>query len=263
MNQIFKKLDKYFQHRWNFAVLDSGRGRWVVAPEVRNIPYLRAQNAQGRHIFMAPVPEIEPYYMLADDLSWTDIQCDHQVAGAFRAGRMVVETSPNNYQVWIRSDRAMGNVEKKYWLAKMGSDPGAAPRRRWGRACGFRNRKEKYRTVDGGYPLSRLVWVDWNSDAHIPEPAQTAQPAQIRVPESRQEAVCGSAISISRAAYDCGDESQTDFRYVLALMRRGVPMDEIHDRLISERANWTNHAGDCRRETYIARTIQSARQLLL
>ena len=38
---------------------------------------------------------------------------------------MIIETSPENYQVWIRSSRNLTMKEKQYWLKKMHSDPGA------------------------------------------------------------------------------------------------------------------------------------------
>ena len=43
---------------------------------------------------------------------------------------MVVETSPGNFQVWIHSSRFMQLPEKRHWLVRMRSDPGADPKNR-------------------------------------------------------------------------------------------------------------------------------------
>jgi len=94
---------------------------------------------------------------------------------------MVVETSPYNYQVWILSNRFLSIAEKRYWLKKLCNDPGAGPNNRWGRCPGFRNRKQKHKDSKGGYPLAKLIWVDWKNKALIPQvksccPDNTALP---------------------------------------------------------------------------------------
>ena len=96
--------------------------------------------------------------------------------GAWKAGRMVIETSPGNFQIWIHSANALTLDDKKYWLQRLCSDPGAHPNNRWGRCPGFRNRKEIYRDPNDQYPLSRLIWVDWRNLANIP-PSFSHQPA--------------------------------------------------------------------------------------
>ncbi len=160
MRKIFVKLADYFGSAWRLAVLDMAKGRWIVDPAPSRIGYLKAENANGRHILMQPVDESR--YLLADDLCWERICRQHRHADrSWKPGRMVVETSPRNYQVWIRSQRPLSLDEKRYWLKRMGSDPGADPNDRWGRCPGFRNRKDKYGSESGRYPLARLIWIDW------------------------------------------------------------------------------------------------------
>jgi hypothetical protein len=158
MDRIFKKLDQYFYKKWHLAVLDMDVGRWVVEPKASNIPYLKAENANGRHILIQPDSTIEPYYFLVDDVELSLIKMQHKdINNTWKAGRMVVETSKNNYQVWIHSSRRLSLEEKRYWLKRLHSDPGADPKKRWGRCPGFRNRKDKHCDSTGGYPLSRLI----------------------------------------------------------------------------------------------------------
>ncbi|MCA1793059.1 MAG: RepB family DNA primase [Desulfobacteraceae bacterium] len=170
MERILQKICNYFNHRFTLAVLDESTGRWPVTYSPKNIPYLKAENAGGRHILIKPDSAIQPYYLLADDLDSDLLTRHHQLkSGIFKPGRMVIETSPGNYQVWIHSSRHLDLAEKRYWLGKLHSDPGADPKNRWGRCPGFRNRKVKHKTPSGQYPLAKLVWVDWKRQANIPE----------------------------------------------------------------------------------------------
>ena len=143
MESIFKKLSRYFYPKWHVAVLDMHIGRWVVEPRPSNIAYLKAENAHGRHILIQPHSTIAPYYLLVDDICWSLIQQQHQHKdGRWKPGRMLVQTSNNNYQLWIHSRRPLSLNQKRYWLKKLNSDPGADPKNRWGRCPGFRNRKD-------------------------------------------------------------------------------------------------------------------------
>jgi hypothetical protein len=175
---------------------------------------------------------------------------------------MVVETSPGNFQVWIHSLRSLSLTEKSFWLKKLRSDPAAHPRNRWGRCPGFRNRKEKYRTPQGEYPLACLIWVDWMRRADIPPLPPTIPPPQdpLSLPSPRG-AVCRLK-PISRRDYLRPNESQTDFAYTLALARRGYSDQQIRERILSERTGWENHQGERKRDLYLERTIRRARKII-
>jgi len=260
VEKIFEKLARYFQNHWRLAVLDMEKGRWIVAPAIQNIGYLRAENANGRHILMQPA---EPScYLLADDLSWSEIsRRHHRRDGTWKPGRMVVETSPQNYQVWIHSRRPLSLTEKRYWLKRLISDPGADPNNRWGRCPGFRNRKDIHRNAYGHYPLSKLVWLDWVGEARIPQTALELNSKSFsRQPD--RGGVCRFKKEIRRSEYDRGNESATDFSYALALVRRGYAEDQIRHRLLSERKCWEHHQGNKRKDHYLRRTIQRAKAIV-
>jgi RepB DNA-primase N-terminal domain/RepB DNA-primase C-terminal helical domain len=169
---------------------------------------------------------------------------------------MVVETSPGNYQVWIHTSRSLSLNEKRYWLKRLHSDPGADPHNRWGRCPGFRNRKQKHRTSSGQYPLAKLVWVDWKNKANIPEPRLNL-PKKNTFTHQPQGGVCHKN-TLNRIDYEKGDESATDFAYALALCRNGFSQIEIFQRIIAERRNWNNHKGPKKIENYLNRTVMKA-----
>lgn len=261
MKKIFRKIGDYFGGAWRLAVLDIEKGRWTVDPAPERIGYLKAENANGRHIIMQPGDESR--YLLADDLCWEWVCRQHRhIDSTWKPGRMVVETSPQNYQVWIRCQRKLSLAEKRYWLKRLGSDPGADPNNRWGRCPGFRNRKDIHHNASGQYPLARLVWIDWTSQAQVP-------PITVEAPISdetlshppRGGAVCRRK-KICRLDYARGGESETDFAYALALARRGHGESEIRGRLLSERTSWGNHAGQRRIDLYLERTVRKAKAII-
>ena len=261
MEKIFRKIGDYFGSAWRLAVLDIEKGRWIVDPAPERIGYLKAENANGRHILMQPIDDSR--YLLADDLCWERICRQHRHSGnMWKPGRMVVETSPENYQVWIRCQRQLSLAEKRYWLKRMGSDPGADPNNRWGRCPGFRNRKNKHRSPSGQYPLARLIWIDWSTEAQIPYAILEAPVPDALFSHQPQRVFVCRKNSICRSDYEKGGESETDFSYALALARRGYGEDEIRSRILSERTNWENHAGNRRIDLYLDRTIRRAKAII-
>ncbi len=252
MEKIFKKLNSYFYGKWHTAVLDTERGRRIKEAAPSDIPYLKAENSNGRHILIQPLRETECFYLPADDIDRSLILRHHIYKdGRWKPGRMVVETSPDNFQVRIHSANALSPDEKSCRLKKLCSDPGAYPNNRWGRCPGFRNRKKQYCRPGNRYPLSKLIWVDWRNPAHIPG---------ILSRQPRGE-VCQN-ISVSRSDYLRDDASATDFSYAPALIRRGFTDEEICQRLRTERTDWNNHSGEKRKRQYLERTIKRARNIV-
>lgn len=255
MKQILLKLSRYFQGQWHLGVLAEENGLWTVPWQ--HLSFLKAQNAMGRHILIRPDDGVEPHFLMADDLTYELIKRHHQMAhGQWKPGRLIVETSPGNYQCWIRSDRPLTLDKKRYWLKQMHSDPGADPNHRWGRCPGFFNRKPKHQFPDGRYPLARLIWVDWKHQASIPA---------IKLPsinDTHHTAHSQKLQKISRSEYEKGNESRTDFAYALALARRGISKETILSRIRQERKNWDHHAGEKRIQQYLDRTVANAVKII-
>jgi hypothetical protein len=258
MQRIFNKLERYFGS-WIVGIMNPDKGLWSVAPSCNQIGYLKAMNARGYHIFMKP--EDERRFLLLDDIPENRLkrQKEHD---RFKPGRLVVETSPGNFQIWIKAGRNMSNPEKRYWIRYFNADSACDPNFRWGRCPGFRNRKDKYEH-DGQYPLSRLIWVDWKYIAKLPKvdiAKEEKAPPKVLVRIKRENRKMTTPIK--RSDYDRGGESETDFSYALALLRRGFDIDEIKDRLLSERGDWTHHKGEKRQAAYLERTVKRALEII-
>lgn len=269
MSLVISKLDKYFEDFemgvYKEAIGEKDGAVWKVEPNDGTINYLKAMNAQGKHIFVRPAFEKEDHFMLHDDLDTKGLDCHHKQTGKWKPGRLVVETSPGNYQVWVKSDKPLTVEEKKHWLDKMDSDPGASPLHRWGRCPGFRNRKKKYET-EKGYPLSKLVWIDWKDQACVPKIELPSEEIKIQKKITKTHSTATGRYKsdhISRSDYEKGDNSRTDFSYAMALLRRGFSKGEVEQRIRNERTDWKNHQGEKRMQQYLDRTIENAEQQVL
>ena len=146
------------------------RSRTVLLPEMlprtwdsetlmKSIPWMRLQNLGGRNIYVRPHGEHN--LSMLDDLTAQAVA--RLRSSGFRPA-LVVETSPGNFQAWLKHAEALSPalstaVAKK--LAKLfDADPGAADWRHFGRLSGFTNRKQAHQAANGLYPLcgsSRLV----------------------------------------------------------------------------------------------------------
>lgn len=240
--------------------MDCRKGLWPVSPD--HLPYLKAHNAKGHHILIQPIHHYESYFILADDLNPGHLKAHHQFPdGTWKPGRMIVLTSPENYQVWIHSDRVLSVNEKRFWLRRMNSDPGADPRHRWGRCPGFFNKKEKHRSFDGKYPLAKLIWVDWHHTAHIPHTPVNRMTQDTYHGNVFQHPI--NAKTIRRSDYGRHNESVTDFVYSLALARRGYSKQLIIARLLDERLEWSHYLGSSRLQQYLERTVSKAIEIVL
>lgn len=280
--ELFARILAFFDGPAEFGIHDpranDGQGGVHVRPA--NLGLLRmlwARNQKGCHVYVRPGVVMEPHFLLVDDVDRERLAAQHgfvpdaPVATA-RPGRMIVETSPGNHQVWIRSRRPLDDVEKRLWLSTLGSDPGAAPRGRWGRLPGFLNMKPKYQRPDGSFPMSRLLWlqadpVDLPTHPDMPcVDAKSSTRARVYIlrKEEEEEKVGNSTPTKRgeprREEFARADGSAQDFAWCLSLMRFGLSDADVASRLRAARevVGWAGHHDQA---DYIERTVRKAREL--
>lgn len=128
----------------------------LTAEEVlRQLHFLRHRNSRGEHIYVRPAGEHA--CTLLDDLNAEAVR---QLNREGFAPAAVVETSPNNFQAWLRHTgvlpRALSTLAARNLAARFGGDPGAADWRHFGRMPGFTNPKPKHRRANGQAPFVLL-----------------------------------------------------------------------------------------------------------
>ncbi len=129
---------------------------WDSGTLLRSVPWLRMQNADGRNIYVRPKGEHN--LSLVDDLTADSVK--RMRAEGF-APAAVVETSPGNFQAWLKHPcqlpRELGTLAARKLAEEYGGDRGAADWRHFGRLSGFTNRKPKYMNASGLFPFVRLI----------------------------------------------------------------------------------------------------------
>lgn len=149
-----------------------GFGQWtnrdLTPGEVMALlPRAAAANSQGGAVYMRLGPSAKanhPGIVLLDDLT---IQAVEQLSQDGFEPCLVVETSPGNFQAWVRLAgsgcsvpySAMG-AAARYMAGRYGGDPRAVSPRQPGRLPGFTNRKAKHQLATGAFPYVRLTHAE-------------------------------------------------------------------------------------------------------
>jgi RepB DNA-primase from phage plasmid len=117
--------------------------------------FLQSQNAHGAHIYIRPSEQHN--LTVLDDLAQESI--DRLSADGFEPCA-VVETSPGNFQAWLKHHRTYENAVSTFVAQELArryqADPSAADWRRFGRLPGFTNCKPKHRQANGLFPFVLL-----------------------------------------------------------------------------------------------------------
>ncbi len=236
---------------------------------LRMLPFLKHRNANGAHIYMRPTGE-SPYTLL-DDLS---VPVLASLTDAGYGPAAVVETSPGNFQAWLRHGRPLakelGTLAAKVLAVQFGADTNAADWRRFGRAPGFTNRKLRHRNSEGLYPFTRLVNHSGQTFLHAAAFLNRLLRLQQQIKEQRaalhssfasRPARPASGLFLSRfrtsPRYQ-GRPAAADLAFSIAAYSQGWSEEGIAAELV---ANYLSRNPSKRqKDAYIQRTIRKAIQ---
>lgn len=147
---------------------ERGRGWWQTdlsqADFMRALPRAAAANVNGAHVYVrvsTTAPGSHCGVVLLDDLSRDAL---HQLSTEGWEPCAVVETSPNNFQAWLRLGPPNAGLDRGavqrilgHLIKRIGADPRACSTMQPGRLVGFTNRKPKYADASGRFPFVRLI----------------------------------------------------------------------------------------------------------
>ena len=238
---------------------------------LKRLPFLRYRNSRGEHIFVRPAGEHA--CTLLDDLDAEAVRLLHREGFA---PAVVVETSPNNFQAWLRHTdvlpRALSSAAARVLAARFGGDPGAADWRHFGRMPGFTNPKPKHRRANGQAPFVLLrshggtVFPEakrFRSEVEAEFAGVTAQRGQathaccrpLSPPRGRRF----SHLSVTRfrdLPKFAGSPAQADLAFCVAAVSGGMPENEVAEAI---EINYLSRNPDPRlRAAYVGRTIATA-----
>ena len=155
---IARQLKAMGCDRYDIGIRDAASGKmmnreWSAAEVLQNTPWLKRMNAQGNDVYIRPAEQERHGLVLVDDLSEFDLD-DMKAEG--REPALIVETSPKNYQAWVKvaQDAPAGHrgVIARKLAREYDADPASADSRHYGRLAGFTNRKDKHTTRTGYQP---------------------------------------------------------------------------------------------------------------
>ncbi len=242
---------------------------WDADSLMRSVAWLRRENRDGRSIYVRPKG--------THNLSLVDDLTKDAVAAMKQAGfnpALVVETSPGNYQAWVKHADQLGTelstAAARTLAAKFGGDTGAADWRHFGRLAGFTNRKPKYRdAVTGLHPFVRLIEangtvypeaerfigeVKQKLEERIREREQLRQRLEATSPRARQRVK--SIYSFRCDSRYRGDGNRVDLAYAIYAFSHGVSESEVAAAI---RSRDLSHKGNEKRQhDYVARTLRKA-----
>lgn len=241
---------------------------WDTEALLRSVSWLKHQNRNGRNIYVRP--QGEHRLSLIDDLGAADIQ--NLKASGFTPA-VVVETSPNNFQAWIKHpevlDKETSTAAARALAQRFGGDPGAADWRHFGRLSGYTNRKDKYKGSDGLYPFVRLMessGIEYEEGreflAGVRTQLEKDRAERARISEAARSPRSGSTgplkgIDEFRAdAKYGGDGTRVDLAYAVYALSHGAAEREIITALHSR--DLSHKGSQKRQDDYVRRTIQKA-----
>jgi hypothetical protein len=254
-----------------FKPTASDEGRAVMIPRTwdtqtlfRSVPWLRLQNADGRNIYVRPKGEHD--LSLVDDLNAEGIT--RMKASGF-APALVVETSPDNFQAWLRHPRRLprdlSTVAARKLADTFGGDRGAADWRHFGRLAGFTNRKGKYVSSDGLYPFVRLIEATgraYPQGAGFLESIAAEHERDLRARTRRQTSAAEEGRPLktieefrSNPRYG-GDDTRVDLAFAIYALTHGLDVNQVAGTI---RSRDLSHKGDEKRQgQYVERTVTKA-----
>ncbi len=159
------------------------RREWTPAQVEASLGWFRGMNANGRDIYIRPTGSSGLY--LIDDVPAATVE---RMRAEGYAPAVVVETSPANFQAWVRvSDTSLskeeGTAVARGLAERFGGDLSSANWRHMGRLAGFTNRKEEHTRPDGRHPYATLRDA---GGEHAPEAAAILDRARARATQSHR-----------------------------------------------------------------------------
>ena len=241
---------------------------WDVETVAKSVPWLRHQNRQGRNIYIRPKGE--------HDLSMVDDLTGRAVSSMKDAGfnpAIVVETSPGNYQAWLkhpeRLSKELSTAAARTLAERFGGDLGAADWRHFGRLAGFTNQKAKYLDASTGlYPFVRLAEATGGvypeaerflagvkGDLERQRTYREQLRHRVNTATPRPNDLKSIDVFRGDGRYG-GDGTRVDLAYAVYALSHGVSAAEVQ---VAIRSRDLSHKGNERRQNdYVERTMKKA-----
>jgi hypothetical protein len=198
------------------------------------IKWCRFKNYHGSDIFIRPHRYDRQPVVFLDDLSVSKAMT---VANKYRA--QVIETSPDNTQVWIALSKKLSEGERKtlqQYISKMDfTDKGSISGEHLGRLCAFRSQKRNH----------------WVHHIHCSSAEKYTPPSLVASHFPQGGACANRELGVK-------SQSEKDFSWVLSRLRKGLSPDQVL-RILCDSARLR---GKMAPQKYAERTVQRAMKII-
>lgn len=242
---------------------------WDRETVLKSVPYLKYQNMQGNHIYIRPAGAHN--LTMVDDLNAAKVE---EMKQAGHTPALVVETSPNNFQAWLKHHQTLptdlSTRVSKEVASLYGGDPSSADWRHYGRLAGFTNCKQKYQQQNGLYPfvvLREATGKQYDTAPEFVAGVEAKHQAEQQAEKERRAQFAQVAPSTNRRASKtinefrndpryAGDYHRAELGYATYAVSRGVSEREVVAAIMTRDLS---HKGGTERQTeYAERTVKKA-----
>lgn len=153
-----RQLDAMCVDRFEVGIRDQA-GRmlirtWSKAETLQAMAWLKRENAKGADVYVRPAGDTNAGLVLVDDLTRGQLA---RMRAAGMTPATVTETSPDNFQAWVRVSAsplvpAVATAVANMLAEQFGGDPNSADWRHFGRLAGLTNSKPKHKDANGRSP---------------------------------------------------------------------------------------------------------------
>ena len=237
---------------------------------LQSVARFKFENCRGANVFIRPAGEHN--LSMVDDLTGDSIR---RMTKSGFAPALVVETSPGNFQAWLKHPRILpkelSTAVARSLANEFGGDTGAADWRHFGRLAGFTNRKPRHQGEDGLFPFvmvreaSGTVYDVANrfisevESTLIDEKDRRAKVRHTVGSRRSQRALKGIETFRANPAY-AGDGTRIDLAYAIYALSRGASVEQVEEAI--RRRDLSHKGGAKRQADYVARTIRKAVDLV-
>ena len=206
---------------------------------------------------------------LIDDLSADTIQ---EMGKTGFEPAVAVETSPNNFQVWLNhgrvlSDRVLSTLVARRLALRFGGDRGSCDWRHFGRLAGFTNQKKDRRLENGHQPFVKLRRLEGRVYSRAAEFFREVEPLKCELLSQRElqkatqpqwtDAAIRSITSFHADSRYGGDLHRADMAWALHAAARALSREQIEHEILNGR-DLSKKGPPLRRLAYAMRTASRA-----
>ena len=237
---------------------------------LQSVARFKFENCRGANVFIRPAGEHN--LSMVDDLTGESIR---RMTKSGFAPALVVETSPGNFQAWLKHPRILpkelSTAVARSLANEFGGDVGAADWRHFGRLAGFTNRKPRHQGEDGLFPFVMIReasgtvydvadrFISEVESKLIDEKDRWAKVRHTARSRRSQRPLKGIETFRANPAY-AGDGTRIDLAYAIYALSRGASVEQLEEAI---RGRDLSHKGSAKRQAdYVARTIRKAVDLV-